>query len=164
MRTPWKLLVDVMSKSFRKRSENFGDSTRAMRSTDGPDEDSQQSPEHTETQPRADRSVAGCSEADLEQTAAQSPGKMLQNLEQTTDELEREKTRARKLHQTKAKPANSEVQNQVSKDGRIQQKDCAQQQVKRKHHPAEKTSSQNSKSVGRSRVHARDGHKSHQHT
>ena len=31
--------------------------------------------------------------------------------------------RARKLHQTEAKPADSEVQSQVSKDGHIQQKD-----------------------------------------
>ena len=40
--------------------------------------------------------------------------------------------RAGKLHPTKAKPADSEVQIQVSKDGRIQQKDRARQQARRK--------------------------------
>ena len=39
--------------------------------------------------------------------------------------------KARKLHQTEAKRANSEVQSQVSKDGRIQQKDDASQGKKR---------------------------------
>ena len=52
---------------------------------------------------------------------------MLPNLEPTTDELERENESG------KAPPdRDSEVQSQVNKDGRIQQKDCAQQQVKRK--------------------------------
>ena len=56
---------------------------------------------------------------DLEQTAAQSPGKMLQISSRQQDELERgrERTRAGKLHQTEAPPADSEVQSQVNKDG-----------------------------------------------
>ena len=56
-----------------------------MRSTDRPDDDSQQGPEHIEARPRADRSsVARCNDADLEQTA---------------DELEKEREREReKLH------------------------------------------------------------------
>ena len=71
--------------------KNCSDSTSAKVSTDAPDDDSQQGPEHTEARPRADRSsIAGCNDADFEQTAARSPGKMLQNLEPTTDELERE--------------------------------------------------------------------------
>ena len=98
-------------------------------------------PEHTEARPRADRSsVAGCNDADLEQTAAQSPGKMLQiSSRQQISLRERERERE-KLHQTEAKPADSEVQRQVSKDGPpIQQKDCAQQQAKRKPHSADGT-------------------------
>ena len=155
-----------MSKSFRKRSRlrrNCSDSISAKVSTDGPDDDSQQGPEHTEARPRADRSsVAGCNDADLEQTAAQSPGTMFQiSSRQQTSLRERERARtaphskdrqprnqcqtclkhesgkrARKLH--RGKPADSEVRSQASKDGRVQQKDCAQQQVKRKHHSAER--------------------------
>ena len=92
---------------------------------------------------------------DLDQTAAQSPGSMLQISSRQQASLrenavrEREKLhtarigsrrngarsacstrlrkRARKLHQTEAKPADSEVQSKVSKDGRIQQKDDASQ-------------------------------------
>ena len=61
-------------------AEKCGDSTSAKVSTSGPDDDSQQGPEHTEARPRAERSsVAGCNDADLEQT---------------TDELERKEKRA----------------------------------------------------------------------
>ena len=98
--------------------KSCSESTTAKVSTDGPDDDSQQGPEHTEARPRADRSsVAGCNDAELEQTAAQSPGKMLQiSSRQQTSLRERERERE-KLHQTEAKPADSEVQSQVSKDG-----------------------------------------------
>ena len=40
--------------------------------------------------------------------------------------------RAGKLHPTEAKPADSEVQSQVSRDGRIQQKDGASPRKKRR--------------------------------
>ena len=58
--------------------------------------------------------------------------------------------RAGKLHPTEAKPADSEVQSQVSKDGRIQQKDDASQgkregTLKRRPHSAERPSSTTSK-------------------
>ena len=68
-------------------------STRSKVSTDGPDDDSQQGPEHTEARPRADRSsFAGCNDADLAQTAAQSPGMTLQiSSRQQTSLREREK-------------------------------------------------------------------------
>ena len=120
--------------------KSCSESTTAKVSTDGPDDDSQQGPEHTEARPRADRSsVAGCNDAELEQTAAQSPGKMLQiSSRQQTSLRERERERE-KLHQTEAKPADSEVQSQVSKDGAIQQNGCAQQQAKRKPHSADGT-------------------------
>ena len=60
-------------------AESCSDSTSTKVSTDGPDDDSQQGPERIEARLRADRiSVAGCKDADLEQTAAQSPGKMMQ--------------------------------------------------------------------------------------
>ena len=49
-----------------------------MRSTDDPDDDSQQGPEHTDARPRADSAVARYDVADLEPT---------------TDELERERER-----------------------------------------------------------------------
>ena len=79
----------------------------------------------------------------LEQTAAQSPDSMLQ-ISQPSSEKEDAKSskdkqpskrcqkclnengkRARELH--RGKPADSKVQNQVSKDGRIQQKDRSAQ-------------------------------------
>ena len=58
--------------------------------------------------------------------------------------------RAGKLHPTEAKPADSDVQSQVSKDGRIQQKDDASQgkregALKRRPHSAERPSSATSK-------------------
>ena len=58
--------------------------------------------------------------------------------------------RAGKFHPTEAKPADSEVQSQVSKDGRIQQKDDASQgkregALKRRPHSAERPSSATSK-------------------
>ena len=50
-----------------------------MRSTDSPDDDSQQGPDSVGARPRGDcSSVAKCSDADLEQTEAQSPSYMLQ--------------------------------------------------------------------------------------
>ena len=58
--------------------------------------------------------------------------------------------RAGKLHPTEAKPADSEVQSQVSRDGRIQQKDGASQgkregAPKRRPHSAERLSSATSR-------------------
>ena len=63
MPTSWKLLVDVMSKSFRKRSRLhrtplWSCNTRAMRSTHDPDDDSQQGPDFVDARPRADSSVS----------------------------------------------------------------------------------------------------------
>ena len=119
---------DEVSGRVQGCAESCSDFTSAKVSTDGPDDDSQQIPEHIEARPRADRSsVAGCNDADLEQTAAQSPGKTLQisSRQQTSlRERERERKRARKLHQTEAKPADSEVQSQVSKDGRKIERRC----------------------------------------
>ena len=39
---------DEVSGRDQDRAENCSDSTRAMRNTDGPDDDSQQGPEHTD--------------------------------------------------------------------------------------------------------------------
>ena len=80
-------------------------------------------PEHTEARPRADRSsVAGCNDADFEQTAAQSPGKMLQiSCRQQTSLREGERERE-KLHQTEAKPADSEVQARSAKTAAFSRK------------------------------------------
>ena len=94
MRTSWKLLVDVMSKSFRKRSR-FAQKTavtlHVQRQAPLAQTMTRSKVQNMSKPDRADRSsVAGCNDADLEQTAAQSPGKMLQNLEPTIDELERE--------------------------------------------------------------------------
>ena len=120
----------------------------------------------------------------LKQTAAQSPGSVNADLEQTEAqshlepaslrEREREKLQgkaadesvpdvpeareSKRLH--RGRPADSEVQGQVNKDGPIQQKDCAQQQVKRKLRSAERRArkgksrrnSASRKSVGRTRV------------
>ena len=63
MRTSWKTLRrDEVSGRDQDRAENCSDSTRAMRSTDGPDDDSQQG-----ARPRADSSaVARFNVADLE--------------------------------------------------------------------------------------------------
>ena len=72
LRTSWKLLVDVMSKSFRKRSRLhttplWSCNTRPMRSTHDPDDDSRLGPDFVECRPRADRSaVARLHVADLE--------------------------------------------------------------------------------------------------
>ena len=108
----------------------------------------------------------------LEQTAAQSPGAMLQISSQSPGamlQIFREPERVvREQERSTGKPADSEVQSQVNKDGRIQQKDCAQQQEKeetsfsrryvsqRKEktdpHPAERRDLAQFKSVGRSRV------------
>ena len=63
----------------------------------------------------------GAVNADLEQTEAQSPGFMLQISSCQTCLSGESGKRARKLH--RGKPADSEVQSQVNKDGRIQQKD-----------------------------------------
>ena len=63
MRTSWKTLRrDEVSGRDQDRAENCSDSTRAMRSTDGPNDDSQQ-----DARPRADSSaVARFNVADLE--------------------------------------------------------------------------------------------------
>ena len=68
MRRSWKTLRrDEVSGRDQDRAETCSDSTRAMRSTDGPDEDSQQGPEQTDARPRADSSaVARFNVADLE--------------------------------------------------------------------------------------------------
>ena len=73
------------------------------------------------------------SDADLEQTEAQSPGYMKVSVKSSMGRQPRNRCqtclkhesgkRARKLH--RGKPADSEVQSQVNKDGRIQQKDDA---------------------------------------
>ena len=121
-----------------------------MRSTDDPDDDSQQGPEHTDARPRADSgAVARCSEcrprADRSAVARLyvadfKPASLRENesVKSSKDRQPRKRCqtclkhesgkRARKLH--RGKPADSEVQSQVNKDGRIQQKDCAQQQAK----------------------------------
>ena len=76
--TQQTLRRDEISGRDQVCAENCWDSTSAKISTDDPDDDSQQGPEHTDARPRADsRSVVRCSDADLEQTA-QSPGTMLQ--------------------------------------------------------------------------------------
>ena len=119
----WKLhRRDEVSGRDQGCAENCRHPTRAMRSTDDPDEDSQQGPEHTDARPRADSSaVARCNDADLE------PASLGESCKKRTRELHR------------GKPADGEVQSQVNKDGRTQQKDCAQQQVKRKPHSADDT-------------------------
>ena len=71
------------------------------------------------------------------QTAAQPPGKMLQISSRQQTSLREGEREREKLHQTEAKPADCEVQGQVSKDGPIQQKGCAQQQARRKPHSAD---------------------------
>ena len=98
MRTSWKLFDVTKFQEEIKVAQKplLSHNKSAKVSTDGPDDDSQQSPEHTEAQPRADRSaVARCNDADLEQTAAQWPGKMLQisSRQQTSLEKKRERER-----------------------------------------------------------------------
>ena len=132
-----------------------------MRSTADPDEDSQQGPEHTDARPRADSSAM------MQTSSRQQRSRQVQCCRSRAGELERESgKRARKLH--RGKPADSEVQSQVNKEGRIQHEDCSQQQVKRKSHSADDTYRQgkriqiriqhkdeishNSKAWGRSRV------------
>ena len=93
MRTPWTLLVDVMSKSFRKRSRLhrkllWSYNTSATTGTDGPADDSQQGPEHTEARPRADSSAVADSSAiadkydvaDLEQTSLRARERVREKL------------------------------------------------------------------------------------
>ena len=118
----WKLhRRDEVSGRDQGCAENCRHPTRAMRGTDDPEEDSQQGPEHTDARPRPDSSaVARCNDADLE------PASLGESCKRT-----------RELH--RSKPADSEVQSQVNKDCRAQQKDCAQQQVKRKPHSADDT-------------------------
>ena len=85
---------------------------------------------------------------DLEQTEAQSPGyvadlepaslreRVREKLQgQVAEErgqtcLKHENGKSKRLH--RGRPADSEVPSQVGKDGRIQQKDRARQQAKRK--------------------------------
>ena len=82
MRTFWKLLVNEMTKSFKKRSKLhrkplWSCNTGAKIGTDGSDDDSQQGPEYTEARPRADSCTDTDSSAvadrydvaDLEQTS-----------------------------------------------------------------------------------------------
>ena len=111
MRSSWKLLFDVMSESFRKRSRLhrtllWSCNTRAMRSTDDPDDDSQQGPDFVDARPRADSSsVARCSEcrprADRSAVARffvadPEPASLR---ERTREKLQHESgKRARKLH------------------------------------------------------------------
>ena len=114
-----------------------------MRSTDGPDDDPQ-GPEHNVAQPRADSSaVARFNVADLELASLREnvvrEREKLHTTRQAAEETEPEVIEARhwgkragKIHPTEAKPADSEVQSQVSKDGRIQQKDDASQGKKRR--------------------------------
>ena len=115
MRTIWKLFDVMKFQEEIKVAQKplWSHNTSEKVSTNDPDENSQQGPEHTEARPRADRSsIAGCNDANLEQTAAQSPGTMLQI---SSRKLERE-NESRKLHQTEAKPADREVQRQVNND------------------------------------------------
>ena len=98
--------------------------------------------------------------ADLEQTEGQQPGYMLQissrreklqgqAAEETVPDLlqAREWQESKRLH--RGRPTDIEVPSQVSKDGRIQQKDRARQQAQRKEktdpHSAERLSSATSK-------------------
>ena len=62
----------MFNEEVKSCAENCSDSTRAMRSTDDPDDDSQQ-----ENIPMPD----------LEQTAAQSPGAVNADLEQTETQV-----------------------------------------------------------------------------
>ena len=48
---------DEVSGRDQDRADNCSDSTCAVRSTDGPDDDSQQGPKHTDARPRADSSA-----------------------------------------------------------------------------------------------------------
>ena len=130
-------------------AEHCSDSTSAEVSTSGPDDDSLQGPEHADARLRADRSsVAGCNDADLERTAAQSPGTMLQiSSRQQTSLKEKEGVRragsTREVREqessTEAKPADSEVQSHVNKDGSAFSRKTAQQEVKKKPHSADDT-------------------------
>ena len=97
-----------------------------------------------DARPRADNSaVASFNVADLE------PASLRENVVREREKLHKARIgsrrngarsarstrlgkKARKLHQTEATPADSEVQGKVSKDGRIQQKDDASQGKKEK--------------------------------
>ena len=68
MRTPWTLLVDVMTKSFRETSRSRRKLQRRHTCYE--------KPQVTQTMIRS--KVQSIPKPDLEQTAAQSPGKMLQ--------------------------------------------------------------------------------------
>ena len=102
MRTSWKLFDVTKFQEEIKVVQKTAVTPQVQREA----KNSQQGPEHIGAGPRADRSsVAGCNDADFEQTAAQSPGKMLQNLEPTADELANDiakqvtMTRKRESHQ-----------------------------------------------------------------
>ena len=86
---------------------------------------------------------------DLEQTAVQSPGALMPTTSRQQRSLKGSKERQPKKrfhtclkHESergqesstrpRQSPPTVELQNQVNQDGRIQQKDCAQHQVKRK--------------------------------
>ena len=130
-----------------------------MRSTHDPDDDAQQGPEHTDARPRADSSsVAKCSDADLEQTEAQSPGKMLQI-------SSRQQTSLRESERNESRKASPDLRQRppTARYIRIQQKDCAQQQVERKPYSAD-GAYRNAKfrSVGDARVQCKE-RENHEH-
>ena len=80
--TSWKVSdVTMFQEEIKIAQKNCSDSTCAMRSTDGPDDDSQQGPEHTDSE--------------FLQTAAQSPdsqqrSRQIQCCRSRAGELERE--------------------------------------------------------------------------
>ena len=101
MRTSWKLFdVTKFQEEIKVAQKPLWSHNKSAKvSTDGPDDDSQQGPEHTEAQPRADRSaVARCNDADLEQTAAQSRGKMLQISSRQQTSLEKREREREQLY------------------------------------------------------------------
>ena len=66
MRTPWKLLRrDEVSGGDQSCAANYSDSPRAMRSTDDPDDDSQQGPDFVDARLRAESSSDGSAVARL---------------------------------------------------------------------------------------------------
>ena len=105
-----------------------------MTSTDGPDDDPQQGPEHNVAQPRADSSaVARFNVADLDLASWRENVVREREKLHTTRQAAEETVpgviearhwgwRAGKLHPTEAKPAHSEVQSQVSKDAAFSRK------------------------------------------
>ena len=104
-----------------------------MRSTNGPDD---KGPDSIDARPRADSSsVARCSDADPRADSSavarfcmymyvadlERASLSERECEKLQGQAAEEKRKRYQLH--RGKPADSEVQSQVSKDGRIQQKD-----------------------------------------